>query len=759
MTSKQKHLLRLLREIDAICKKHHLRYVMAGGSLIGVVRHEGFVPWDDDVDIYMPKKDWDAFVALSDREFPPDRAVQCVDVTRNFTNTFPRYADTSSCVIHRHQIVSDDKAGEIIDVLTLDPIPDDDREYEKYRTHMMIYSELVGISVVYGARWEIPVTLYWKYLLSMKLLGRERTLKKLEKIMFSYKEEECSRYAMRWGGCPFLFDKDMMFPVKYGKFEDLEVMIPARTSDYLIWHYGDEWSYIPDHEERTSHMAVTVEGTGYEEFREEYMPGLDGKKLWREAVLRKSWQLLQAKRDHRIGGHRLRLYARCVVMDLKALMKRKHTDLRALREALDFGELSDVFSKYYQAQCSAPFVGREDFVNIYRFYHPILIELEDEVFYTAVLTLFYTERAAKAWRLLQVKKQISGLNEEMKRLRKDILRFRKAVGLYESRNPEESEKICVRLLERYPAHPGFLKLRCRFVMERARTEGNTAEAWGFLREAGKRFPGDGYFLKYEGDLLWMEKEKDRALAAYEKARTATSNGIVQLELDKFLREEKGAALRQAEELLEAGKLTEAEELLKRWRRLLPEDPAVQAAERFPRIARAGSQEELDKLEQEALSGYEKCAAAEDGEGKALYLEALTKILEKSGCSPAMARFGAEIQTAGSRQELEELLKKSESREASGEDEGVLRKLQGDIFFRQGHTDTAFGKYLEALTFALPLQVKEKLQKTIMRDWYHGGRKLSVYAGKTDASRYLDHWLGKYGTLEDIQRLAGEFASE
>ena len=142
MTEKQKHLLKLFREIDGICKKHNLRYVMAGGTLIGVVRNEGFIPWDDDVDIYMPRDDWDKFVELSKTEFPPNRAVQCVDVDRSYTNSFPRYADTSSCAVHKHQVIGDDKAGEIIDVLTLDPIPADDKEYEKYRTHMMIYSDL-----------------------------------------------------------------------------------------------------------------------------------------------------------------------------------------------------------------------------------------------------------------------------------------------------------------------------------------------------------------------------------------------------------------------------------------------------------------------------------------------------------------------------------------------------------------------------------------------------------------------------------------
>ena len=139
---------------------------------------------------------------------------------------------------------------------------------------MMIYSELVNMVVVYGARWEIPVTAYLRWLFSYTFLGKDRTLKKLEKIMYSYKEEDCPRYAMRWGGCPFLFDKDMMFPVKYMNFENTEVMVPHRMSDYLIWHYGDEWSYIPPHGERESHDAVTVEGITYKELRDDYLPGI-----------------------------------------------------------------------------------------------------------------------------------------------------------------------------------------------------------------------------------------------------------------------------------------------------------------------------------------------------------------------------------------------------------------------------------------------------------------------------------------------------
>ena len=77
MTEKQEHLLQLFRELDEICKKNNLRYVMAGGTAIGVVRNEGFIPWDDDVDIYMPRDDWNKLVEISGSVLPEHRALQC----------------------------------------------------------------------------------------------------------------------------------------------------------------------------------------------------------------------------------------------------------------------------------------------------------------------------------------------------------------------------------------------------------------------------------------------------------------------------------------------------------------------------------------------------------------------------------------------------------------------------------------------------------------------------------------------------------
>ena len=61
----QEKELELLRELDRVCKKNGLRYVLASGSCLGAVRHQGFIPWDDDVDVYMSWYDAERLTACS----------------------------------------------------------------------------------------------------------------------------------------------------------------------------------------------------------------------------------------------------------------------------------------------------------------------------------------------------------------------------------------------------------------------------------------------------------------------------------------------------------------------------------------------------------------------------------------------------------------------------------------------------------------------------------------------------------------------
>ena len=756
MTEKQEYLLKLFREVDEICREHNLRYVLAGGSLIGALRHEGFVPWDDDVDLYMPRSDWEKFVEICKTELPPNREIQCSEVERNYTNSFPRYASTNTCAIHKSQIIGKDCGGEIIDILTLDPIPADDREYEKYRTHMMIYSDLINISVGYSDRWEIPASMYLKYLLSYIFLGKKRTLEKLEKIMFSYNEEECDRYAMRWGGCPFLFDKDMMFPVKEGIFEGQKAMIPNKCSDYLIWHYGDEWSYMPPHHSRDGHVAVCVDGLPYQELREEYMPKLRKGKLRRDSVFRKFYNMWIAKKSHKVRQEGLALKARTVALDLQGAINESGIKIRELIENRSFHKLSALFGSYYKNQLSADFIGREDYTNIYAFYHPILVEIPDEIFYAAMLTLFYTERVSKAYRMLQIRQNLDHLSHEMEKLKEDIELFRKAADHYEFHRIAETEQIIENLLKQYPDHPGFMKFKCRLLMEKAGE--NRIEAEHFLEKALKLFPEDGYFLKYKADILWMNGEAQKAAEIYLQVKDKTTNGVIWLEMDRFFKGYKPEILRSCEQYLANGGKREALSLMELWSRLIPDDDDIQGAFYLTKVACAHTQSELEKIIDEICAVIETPMITPFGEEKTpekkreYYRKALTRSWKRLGYSKELAKLRTQIICTSEESELEWLAEQVRNRQFRKEEKACVYKLVGDVRMKQGQTKEAFSNYKKALETEMPSYVKTELYRIFINDLNDGSTQAKSFAKKTDITVVLDNWLDKYDSIEEIKRI-------
>ena len=79
MLDEQIGLLTLLKEFDSICKKNNITYFLEGGSLLGAVRHKGFLPWDDDIDLCITRSEFKKLLTVIDRDLPAGRELYCYE--------------------------------------------------------------------------------------------------------------------------------------------------------------------------------------------------------------------------------------------------------------------------------------------------------------------------------------------------------------------------------------------------------------------------------------------------------------------------------------------------------------------------------------------------------------------------------------------------------------------------------------------------------------------------------------------------------
>ncbi|MBQ2385079.1 MAG: LicD family protein [Clostridia bacterium] len=124
--------LGILLDVSDFCEKHSLTCFLAYGTLIGAVRHKGFIPWDDDVDIYMTRPDYERFLELFCGDEKPERLEVITPSHRLSHHAFTKIIDTRTVKLEDGYSYPNGYLGVDIDVFVVDGQPDDDGEFERW---------------------------------------------------------------------------------------------------------------------------------------------------------------------------------------------------------------------------------------------------------------------------------------------------------------------------------------------------------------------------------------------------------------------------------------------------------------------------------------------------------------------------------------------------------------------------------------------------------------------------------------------------
>ncbi|HFI0408423.1 TPA: phosphorylcholine transferase LicD [Streptococcus suis] len=259
--------LDLLREFIRVCELNNLRYFILGGTLLGAVRHNGFIPWDDDIDVGMPREDFEKLKSLSQDVF--QNPYYCIhdENDSNYTKAFMKLQDQRTSIIMTYS--NERKPERIwIDIFPIDGMPARkiSRKIHEFRylySRMMVqlsqFDRIVNQSKKNRPAIENIIIRIAKIINFQKLLSYEKRHKAYNNILAKYNISE--EYAGNLSGAYKL--KEVVPSNYFGKgvklnFAGIDVNAPEKYKDYLTAIYGKNFMQLPPVDDRLPHQYEIV---------------------------------------------------------------------------------------------------------------------------------------------------------------------------------------------------------------------------------------------------------------------------------------------------------------------------------------------------------------------------------------------------------------------------------------------------------------------------------------------------------------------
>ena len=252
----QLKLLEIIKEIDRVCKKNNIEYFLAGGSCLGAVRHKGFIPWDDDMDIGMKRSEFKKFIKALDKDLDFKYTYHCYEKNKKYPVAWPamkiRMKNTYIREINRLlPNTCTDCDGIFIDVFIYDYMSNNkflDFPLRFINTLLMPFIVLfdnIGLSMV-------PLKEIFRF--NARIYGKlcKKSLYFADEITWTFRLKK-----------PFKYKYSDIYPLTETIFEDTILPIPGNYNEYLIKNYGINYMKYPDKNKRFAKHTLDINLNSY----------------------------------------------------------------------------------------------------------------------------------------------------------------------------------------------------------------------------------------------------------------------------------------------------------------------------------------------------------------------------------------------------------------------------------------------------------------------------------------------------------------
>lgn len=247
----------ILDEVVRICEKYKLNYFLVGGTLIGAVRHKGYIPWDDDLDIAMPRLDYDKFIKVAPHELNKNYILQDIKTDKTYWQNFSKIRKNNTLFDETMIENIETHKGIFVDIFPLDNLNNNKFFYK------------IKWSILYNLRF---FCLYYRGIIDKKSVNhfnicklfsifRMRPILKFCDFFMKLNKNENSKYLSSYAGSYFrlkeCFKREWFFPASKIEFEGKKYSCP-NNSDALLTHVYGDYMKLPPKEKRVTHLPKKI---------------------------------------------------------------------------------------------------------------------------------------------------------------------------------------------------------------------------------------------------------------------------------------------------------------------------------------------------------------------------------------------------------------------------------------------------------------------------------------------------------------------